>query len=335
MNGLSKMIIDLYNGTIQAYSAESSARVNEALRAKFNEMLPERRPNGKYKHRELMEALPKVFAIIEEVLEVTVNEAWRQDPFYREVVDFRNLALGDKNEFIVPDNTWVVANEFSGNTWDTSREKLSGKKKISLDTKWWFVHVYDDFERFLVGAITVEELLNAVADAFLDRINSMVSTVFNDAATNLPAQFNTASPLVTTEVTELIQKVRVASRSSIRIVGTEIAIAQLNELQEVKWSEVMKRQVHNTGRLGRWMGHPLVEVPQAFVPGTFDWAVDNNSLLIVPGNDRFIKFVDEGDTRSLEKTEDDNNDQTLSWQVQRKMGAAAIFGSAFGKYTIV
>ena len=335
LSGIAKMIVDVHTGTFQAYSNGNVASVNEALRAKFNEMLPTPRANGTYKYRDLMKALPEVFAIIEEVLDTTINEAWRSDPFYRDLVDARNLALGDRNEFLIEDDTWISVNRFSGNTWDTSREKISGRRKISLDTAWWFAHVYDDFERFRVGAIDVQTLLTRMSEAFTRHVDTMVATVFNDAAVNLPATFSVASALAAAEMRELIQKVRTASGKNIRILGTEMATAHLNELQEVKYSEKMKNEVHSTGRLGKWMGHTVVEIPQSFHPGTFDWVIDNDSLLVVPEGEKFIKFVDEGETRSQEKTEDDNNDQTLSWQVQRKMGAGAIFGSKFGKYTIV
>ena len=106
-----QLIVDVHNGTFKAYSTDTTEKANELLRAKFNELLPKKNTRGHYKHRELIKALPEVFAIIEEVLDVTINEAWRSDPFYRELVDSRNLALGERNEFIIKDNTWVSVNK--------------------------------------------------------------------------------------------------------------------------------------------------------------------------------------------------------------------------------
>jgi hypothetical protein len=335
LTGTAKMITDLHHGTFKAYSAENSEKVNEAIRAKFTEMLPTPNAMGHYNHRKLMKALPEVFEILEEVLDVTINDAWKADPFYRELVDSRNLALGDKNDFIIEDNTWITVNKFSGNTWDTDREKLSGRKKISLDTEWFYAHVYDDFERFRIGAISIETLLNKMTEAFTRHVDTMVAMAFNDATTTLPPVFSVAATLATQDLRELIQRVKTASRKNISIMGTEMSIAQLNELAEVKYSNEMQNELYSTGRLGKWMGSTVVEIPQAFVPGTYNWAVDNDSLLIVPETDKFIKFIDEGETRSQEKTEQDNHDQTLSWQVQRKMGCGAIFNSIFGKYTII
>ena len=329
------MIADLKNGNYRAYSAETPEKFNEAIRAKFNELLPKPNADGNYKRRELIKALPAAFAIIEEVLDVTVNEAWKTDPFYREFVDARNLALGEKNDFVIEDGTWISVNEFSGGTWDTDREKLNGRKKISMDTKWFYAHVYDDFERFRIGAITIETLVVKITEAFIRCADTLIASAFNDAATNLPAAFNIAFSLTTPEMRELIAKVKTYSQKNIRIMGTEMAITQLNDLAEIKYSENMMDEVYSTGRLGKWLGNTIVEIPQAFEPGTYNWLVDNNTLLIVPENDKFIKFVDEGETISRELNEKDNHDQTVSYQLQRKMGAGAAFGSMFGKYTII
>ena len=300
-----KIIIESLNGAFESYTAENSARVNAAIRARFSDLLPAPLPNGKFRYRDLMKALPEVFAIIEEVLDTTINEAWRSDPFYRDLVDSRNLALGDRNEFIIEDDTWITVNQFSGNTWDTAREKLSGRRKINLDTKWWYAHVYDDFERFRVGAITIEELLTRMTSAFIRCVDSMIATVFNDAANNLPATFSVASTLTVAEMRELIQKVRVASGKNIRIMGTEMATAHLNELQEIKYSEQMMREMHSTGRLGKWMGHNVVEIPQTLRLNFFEskqrkpfW--DKFMPRYVFVHHKRIGFIEGGGTDSIE-----------------------------------
>lgn len=334
IEGAAKMIVDLKNGTFKAYSDESKERTNEAIRASFNEMLPIPNAMGKYKYRELMAALPNVFAIMEEVLDVTINDAWKSIPFYNEFVDSRNLYLGDKNDFLIEDNSWVTVNKFSGNTWDTDREKLIGRKKITIDTEWFYAYVYDDFERFLTGATTIEYLMNKLTQAFIQHADTLVAVAFNDAATNLPPEFAFAGTLTTNDVKEYILKVKTASRKNIRIIGTEMAISQLNALAEVKYSENMMNELYSSGRLGKWMGNTIVEMPQSFTPGTYNWVADNDTLLIVPETEKFIKFIDEGETRSQEKTEDENHDQTFSYQVQRKMGCAAVFGSMFAKLII-
>ena len=59
-----------------------------------------------------------VFEIIEEVIDDMLVSGWQQNPFFREYVDVRNLALGDKNEFYVPDNSVLSVMKVSGNHHD-------------------------------------------------------------------------------------------------------------------------------------------------------------------------------------------------------------------------
>ena len=59
-----------------------------------------------------------VFEIIEEVINDMLVSGWEQNPFFREYVDVRNLALGDTNEFYVPDNSVLSVMKVSGNNHD-------------------------------------------------------------------------------------------------------------------------------------------------------------------------------------------------------------------------
>ena len=59
-----------------------------------------------------------VFEIIEEVIDDMLVSGWEQNPFFREYVGVRNLALGDKNEFYVPDNSVLSVMKVSGNHHD-------------------------------------------------------------------------------------------------------------------------------------------------------------------------------------------------------------------------
>ena len=141
-------ILDLRNGSYKAFSKDATPEmINQALRVKMNEMLPEPNANGRYNYRKMSKALPQVFEIWEEVLDISVNDAWNAIPFYNEFVDSRNVALGDKPQFIIEPNNWISINEFSGNYWRTDRQKLTGKKAITVETRWFAAHVYDDFER--------------------------------------------------------------------------------------------------------------------------------------------------------------------------------------------
>ena len=55
-----------------------------------------------------------VFEIIEEVIDDMLVSGWQQNPFFREYVDVRNLAMGAKDAFYVPDNSALSVMKVSG-----------------------------------------------------------------------------------------------------------------------------------------------------------------------------------------------------------------------------
>lgn len=59
-----------------------------------------------------------VFDIIEETIQTLLVTDWGNDPFFAQYVDQRNLALGDKNEFYIEDESIMSIMKISGNHHD-------------------------------------------------------------------------------------------------------------------------------------------------------------------------------------------------------------------------
>ena len=72
--------------------------------------------------REVRKAIQRnqqlVFDIIEETVQDLLVTGWGNDPFFQKYVDQRNLALGDKNEFITEDNSIMSVMRVAGNHHD-------------------------------------------------------------------------------------------------------------------------------------------------------------------------------------------------------------------------
>ncbi len=339
-NDSAKFIADTYNKTLYSKSEVTEKAANEAVRDLLKKGMPNKKPNGQYPFREYAEWLKGTYAIVEEVVNVALMNAWDANPFYQRFVDVRNLSLGDANEFLIPDNTYLTVNRFSGNHWDTDREKIAQPKGITIPTDWYYVHVYDDFERFLVGAISVQDLFDRVALSYVQFTYSLMANAFNDAATNLPPEFSFTGTLSMAKMRELIQKVRTANGyGPVAVMGTEMAMGQLYDLLgNVQFlSDNMRDSINTMGRMATWQGANLIEIPQKFVPGTFTNAVDDNRIMIIPmgADERFIKFVYEGETRALELNQQQLHDQTIDYQVQHKLGLGFVFGSLYANIQMV
>ena len=79
----------------------------------------------------------EIFEILEEIIPDLLVSGWEDNPFFREYVDVRNLALGDKNEFYVEDNSVLTVTKVSGNHHDLIRQRLGSGKTFTVATEWY------------------------------------------------------------------------------------------------------------------------------------------------------------------------------------------------------
>ena len=279
----------------------------------------------------------EIFTVMEVVLNTNLPNAWENSPFYRQFVETHNGALGDKNEFVVKDNSVLVASTFSGNHWDTDRKKISGDRAFSLDTEWLYIRLYDDFERFLKGIITLPELVQKMQKAMQNAIDSKIYTSFNGAGAFLPSAFQVTGTYDRGTMLDLIQKVEVATQKGVVLAGTKTALSAITNGMKSEWiSDSQKEEMATTGVVlnNTGLGVVGIAIPQTFNRGTYDFKVDNKSIFVLPDDEKFVKVWFEGDTRAREMGMQDTHDQTIDTQIQTKVGVGVVFSNVFGKYVL-
>ena len=279
----------------------------------------------------------EIFTVFENVLTTNLPNAWENSPFYNQFVETKNGAIGDKNEYVIDQDGILVASRFSGNHWDTERQKLQGKRSFSVPTEWIYVRVYDDFEKFLNGTITLPEMMTKMQAAFQREIDARIFAAFNGIGTYLPEKFKETGAYVRETMLDIIQRVQIASQKNVVLAGTKTALASIAEGIDANWiSQSQKEEMATTGALLNLtgLGVTAIEIPQTFVRGTYDFKVDNKSIYILPDMERPIKLFFEGDTRARDLDESMTHDQSIDSQIQTKLGHAVVLSSLFGKYTI-
>ena len=335
LQSICNLMNDACSNRVATFSnAETAKYTDEAVREAFFNILGE----DKLTWRSWRNHKNEIFTIMEDVLNTNLPLAWENSTFYNQFVETKNGALGDKNEFIVEDNSVLVASRFAGNHWDTDRKKLHGKRSFSVDTEWFYVHVYDDLERFLKGIITLPEMVAKMQKAMQNSIDDRIFTAFNGAGTYLPAAFQVSGTYDRIKMTELIQKVQYASQKNVVLAGTKTALSAIADGINSDWiSASQKEELATTGSVLKNTGLGVVgiEIPQTFVRGTYDFKVDNKSIYVLPDNEKFITDYFEGDTRARELGSTDTHDQTIDTQIQTKVGVGCVFSNVFGKYTTV
>ena len=122
-----------------------------------------------------------MYEILEEILENTVIEGLPEDNFFKNFVEFKNLALGDQNSFYVPDNTMLVVSEIADGTQSLRRQRIDVGTNTSIATSWKGIKIYEHLTRLLSGRVDFNEMLQALDKALRMKINDDVYTAFTGA----------------------------------------------------------------------------------------------------------------------------------------------------------
>lgn len=331
---LTNLMNDSLTNKVAMFASEDTAKyTDQAIREAFFEILDD----DKLTWQNFRNHRNEIYTVMENVLTTNLPRAWENSPFYNQFVETKNGYIGEKNEYVVDQDGVLVASRFSGNHWDTERQKIQGKRSFSVPTEWIYIRVYDELERFLLGTITLPEMMAKLQRGFQNEIDTRIYTSFNGIGTYLPEAFKESGAYVRETMLDLISRVQIASQSNVVLAGTKTALANIAEGVDSNWiSNSQKEEMATTGALLNLTGLGVIamEIPQTFARGTYDFKVDNKSIYILPDNQKPIKLYFEGDTRALDLSESQTHDQTVDSQIQTKLGHAVIMSNLFGKYSI-
>lgn len=294
--------------------------------------------------RELRKAIRRhqidVFEVIEELVPDLLISGWGDNPWFNEFVEIKSMTNGDTNEFLTEDDVILTVAEVSGNHHDLIRQRLGEGVTTPIKTSWYGIKIYTEYELFMAGRVDWAKFVQKIYEAFDAKVNDLVHGAVMAAGTKvLPAsQFNKTGTLTKKALLELVQDVQMATGNEVVIMGTKVALSNLDALADVNWiSERMKDERNTTGRVAYWEGVRLSEIPQVFKKGdTSQVLEDNSKLLIMPvADNKFIKIYDEGDAQIKEVSDGNTNmDKTMEYEYQQKMGVATIIGKKFGVFTV-
>lgn len=330
--------VDSYTGELSNFVAANvdtnAGSIDDNIRSRFEKEILH---GEKWNYRTYRKYKNDIYEILETTLDQTLPEGWKENEFFNRFVEEIRLDLGDKNEFYAEDNGYLTVSKFSGNHWDTARERMDLGTQFSVDTYWWDVHFYNEFERFMKNIDSFAKMLDKARKSFLQAFQSAVYVAFSNMGEMMPAEFSGHGALSTDterdQLFELIDKVS-AANGGIKpvLVGTGAALRKLQKNIDENWiADSAKEERKKNGVVSDWEGYPLMVIPQVFRQGTFEFALSTTRILILATNGKPIKFVYEGDSRLKEVTDNrENMDQTLEGQIQVKAGLAVISSDIVG-----
>ena len=332
---LTNLINDGLSNRVALFASSEQAKyTDQAVREAFFNILED----DKLTFQNFRNHSNEILTVFENVLNVNLPLAWNNSPFYDQFVEKTNGYLGEKNEYVVNDASVLFATRFSGNHWDTDRQKLQGRRSFSIPTEWIYVRVYSDFESFLIGATSLAEMMKKMQEAFQNEIDARIYNAFNAIGTYLPDKFKETGAYDKALMNDLIQRVQIASQRNVIIAGTRTALADVADGIDTNWiSSSQKEEMATKGMLIDNIGLPAkcMVIPQTFHRGTYDFKVQDKALFIIPDGTKPIKLRFEGDTRARELGMYDTHDQTIDAQIQTKLGVSVVCSSLIAKYELV
>lgn len=289
------------------------------------------------------------FDIIEEVVDVVISNGFRDNEFFNNFVEYRNLALGDAYEFYSEDDVILAISEIGVSHHDFYLQRLGKGQATTIPYKRYGAAVGADINLYMIGREDWATLCNAIAKAFAIQIQQEIYGQLLTAANAIPASIRSGfvgtgalSATTKDDFDEIISNVQTANESEVVILGTKTALKKLNALSDVTWRAAsLKEDVSHSGRMGDYEGTVLMEIPQRFTSKTdLTPLIDNTKLWILPASqtDKFIKMVDVGETEIDEITEKGEEhgriDDIMKYEVQRSYGIATMLGRYFGQWTL-
>lgn len=328
-NELIKLCVDAYHGKVTNYSAGDA---NDGIRQAFIEMVGTDKPD----YRTFRKKKNEIFEIIEVVADQTITEGFSKNDFFENFVEYRDLALGDSNEFYVEDQSLLTISKISGGHHEIRRQRLDIGTSFTISAEWFGVKIYEHFLRLLAGRIDWVAFLGKVQKSLEQFMLELVYTNFLGTQSALPAEFKMTGSYdrdVFLTVCDHVQASNVGAE--LLLVGTRTSLGKIQGAMTIASSEAMKTQANELGTVTYIEGMRTMVLGQVHKINSFDFAISPNMVMILPSTQKPIKLVKEGTPIITESTDGvKNKDMSIEYELQFRIGVATVFNSLYGMATI-
>lgn len=344
MLAFNSLMLDAGNNVYDKYSKEDTQTI---LRNQFDKVLGINfKTATKMQRRQAWRDHNKEIAtLIEDVVVDRMNSGWDSaNARFMAYVEDINIANGDENQFFVDDNSLLTVSKFAGNHHDIVRQAVKPGKAFSIETSWYTIKVYTDFELFQTGRIDFATLVDKMYKTIEQYRYGALYTAFMSMDESLPTDMIFETPV--TEATkdaiiEHIEGVKAITGKDAILVGTRQAIQKLqNTVNYSLFSDSMKEERHQNGILGMWEGYDCLALNRVNKAGTRESvfsADDQKKIYIMPVNpDRPpIKRVNEGEVMYYETGMDGlKKDMTVDAEIAYQEGIGVVINELFGEIKI-
>jgi hypothetical protein len=303
--------------------------MNEALRAALIEAC-----GGEWNFYKFQKNKWDVYAIISQAMPISLKTSLEGK--YNQFAEFRDAALGDKNQFTVTQNDLFTVYTVARGNYDVERQRLVNNT-FSVTTHKKLIKIYIEIDEFICGKIDWAELTNRVTRSFGAYVGQLIYDTMYASYSAIGTNYKHTGAFAAETLLDIISEVESAAGvDSCQIFGTQVALANIAD--GTGYSDPEKRRFNEFGFYDMFRGNPLYSLPQAYKAGTSTHAVNDASIFILPNNgEQIIKVAFEGDPEIRDNDGTSRNDGQPEFLFGRMIGAAALTveEGLFGMYKFV
>ena len=333
MSNVVKLAVDAHRGRVEKYSTDQSM---EVLRKALVEA------NGGstvLNYRNIRDGKCNgVFTLIEEILSRTIYDGLSENDFFMNFVEYRNVAEGDQNVFLVEDSDLFYVADIADGTQGIRRQRLGGVNEVSIPTTMRAVKIYEEMNRVLSGRVDFNQFITKVSESMQQkRLNDIYDVWANATADQFggTTYFPAAGSYSEDALLDLISHVEAAAGGRVAtIVGTKKAVRNLAPSIQGSDSE---SDIYNMGFYGKFYGNPVVALPQRHKINSTEFILPDNVLTIIATDEKPIKFITEGNPLVIMGNPLNNGDLTQEYFYGEKTGLGIVTAggnSGIGRYEI-
>ena len=302
-----------FNGENFSYEA-----LNETLRRELNEYAGD---YASYRENKNL-----IFSLIEETLdEVLPKKVTKQ---YEAFAEVKTFAQGDKPIFRRKLTSNKRAKQFITRVGLAGRYEVFklGKNEESFEVQTSAIGgaAQIGFEEFLDGRVDFAEVTRIVMEGMDDLIYEEIGAALKSSINQLPPVNRVAADGFDEEAFDMLLTIASAYGEPTIYCTYEFAV-KLVPTEAWRYTEAMKTELWNTGRLATYKGRKVIILDQGFVDETnTEKVIDPGYCWIIPAgaNTKPVKIAFEGKTLVAER--ENNWDWSREIQVYKKVGVVCM-----------
>lgn len=270
------------------------------------------------------------FEFIEEVVTPATHK--KLEETFNRFAEFRSLPYGDTNKFLVPDTSLFPVATIAEGTGNIRRKRLDGTE-FTVETSSVAVGIYEELVRFLAGRVDWATYVQKITDSFERDIARRISTALYGSFDKLGDVYKASIASGAADLKEEVLNVAAhveAENGSVILLGTKAALAKL---KPEYYSDEQAGNRNATGYFGVVDGYEVLAMPQFHKSGTDEFAIDDNTILVLPQPDeKIVKVVFEGDAivREANGSEIAREDMQVRLDVIQRVGVLVLNPNKYG-----